>query len=65
MIINQDIPAILMTFLNMQKKKIEKLIPTRKLPKLLLLAKFLSKIPNRKKIYYGLFNLFEAKVSLY
>ena len=65
MIINQEIPAILRTFSNMQKKKYKKLIPRRQLPKLLLLAKFLSKIPNRKKIYYGLFNLFEAKASLY
>ena len=61
MIINENIVATLRTFLCLQKKFMKNFTPRRKVPKLIL---FLSKIPNRKKIFNEQFNPCEAKISL-
>ena len=61
MIINQNILAILMTFLNL-KKKIMKLYT--KLTSTTATTEVVCKIPNRKKISNEHFNLCEAEISL-
>ena len=61
MIINQNILAILCTFLNLQKKKIMKLYT--KWASRAAITEFVWKIPNRKKISYEHFNLCEAESS--
>ena len=63
MIINQNILAILKTFLNLQKRFMKNSSPS-KLLNFLATTKFLSKIPNRKKISNEHFNLSEAEISL-
>ena len=60
-IINQDILAILRTFLNLQKNY-EK-IYTKQTSKAAT-TEFVRKIPNRKKIFNKDFNLCEAEISL-
>ena len=62
MIINQNISAILRTFLNLEKKSYEKLYI--KLTSTAATTEFLWKIPNRKKISNEHFNLCEAEISL-
>ena len=62
MIINQNILAILRTSLNLQKKLYEKLYTKETCTA--ATTDFLSKIPNRKKIFDELFNLCEAEISL-
>ena len=62
MIINQNIPAILRTLLNLEKKSYEKLYI--KLTSTAATTEFLWKIPNRKKISNEHFNLCEAEISL-
>ena len=61
MIINQNILAILGTFLNLQKNY-EKLYT--KHTSTAATTEFVSKIPNRKKIFNEHFNLCEAEISL-
>ena len=61
MIINQNIPAILRTFLNLQKKKYQKLYT--KQTSTATTTEFLSQISNRKKISNEQFYLFEAEIS--
>ena len=61
MIINQNILAILRTFLNMEKNY-EKLYI--KLTSTAATTEYLWKIPNRKKISNEHFNLCEAEISL-
>ena len=63
LIINQNILVIQRTFPNLQKY-FKNFTPSRQLPKLLLLTKFFSKIPNRNKISNEQFNLCEAKIYL-
>ena len=62
MIINQNILAILRTFLNLQKKKNYEKLYT-KWTSTTATADFVCKSPNRKKISYENFNLFEAEIS--
>ena len=62
MIINQNILAILRTFLNLQKKFNKKL--STKQSSTAPTTEFLSKIPNRKKISHEQFNLCEIQISL-
>ena len=62
MTINQNILAILKTFLNLQKKINEKLYT--KQTSTAATSEILSKIPNKKKISTEYFNLFEAEISL-
>ena len=63
-IINQNILAILRTFLNLKKKIIinEKLYTKR--TSTAATTEFVQKIPNRKKIYNEDFNICEAEISL-
>ena len=61
MIINQNIQAILRTFLNLQKNY-EKL--GTKQTSTAATTEFISKIPNRKKISNERFNPCEAEISL-
>ena len=61
MIINQNIPAILRTFLNLQKKIYQKLYT--KQTSTATTTEFLSQISNRKKISNEQFYLFEPEVS--
>ena len=61
MIINQNILAIVGTFLNLQKNY-EKLCT--KHTATAATTEFVSKIPNRKKIFNEHFNLCEAERSL-
>ena len=62
MIINQNIQAILRTFLIRQKKKYEKRYP--KQFSTTATTVFLSKVPNRKKISNEHSSLCEVEVSL-
>ena len=62
MIINQNIPAILRTLLNLEKKSYEKLYI--KLTSTAATTEFLSKIPKIKKISNEHFNLCETETSL-
>ena len=61
MIINQNILAIVGTFLNLQKNY-EKLYT--KHTATAATTEFVSKIPNRKKIFNEHFNLCEAEIPL-
>ena len=61
MIINQNILATLLTFSNMQKNFYEKLY-TKETTSKTASTKFISKIPNRKKISNEQFHLCEAKI---
>ena len=62
MLVNQNAPAILRIFLNLQKK-IMKL--STKWTCNVATTEFVCKIPNRRKIYNEHFNLCEAEISLY
>ena len=62
MIINQNIPAILRTFLNLKKIYIYKKLYTKQ-TSTATTTEFFSKIPDRKKISNEKFNLFEAEIS--
>ena len=62
MIINENILAILRTFLNL-KKKLWKLY-TKQTSTATSATEFISKIPYRKKISNEHFNLLEAEISL-
>ena len=62
-IINQNIPTILRTFLNLQKKKKKKFSPGKQ-TSTAATTKFVRKIPNRKKISNEHFNICEAEISL-
>ena len=62
MIINQNILAILMAFLNLKKKNYEKLYT--KQTSTASTTEFFGKIPSRKKIFNEHFNLCEAEISL-
>ena len=61
MIINQNILATLLTFSNLQKNFYEKLY-TKETTSKTASTKFISKIPNRKKISNEQFHLCEAKI---
>ena len=63
-IINQNIPTILRTFLNLQKKKKKKNCSPGKQTSTAATTKFVRKIPNRKKISNEHFNICEAEISL-
>ena len=63
MIINQNILAILRAFSNLKNYVIKNFTPSTQIPKAAS-AKFLSKIPNIKKLSKEQFNLYEAKISL-
>ena len=60
MIINQNIPLILQTFLNLPKKK----ELCTKCTSAAATTEFVWKIPKRKKISYKHFNLCEAEIFL-
>ena len=62
MIINQNILAILSTFLNLKKKTYEKLYTKR--TSTAATIEFFRKIPNRKKIANEHFNIWESEISL-
>ena len=62
MIINQNILAILRTFLNMQEKNYKKLYIMR--TSTAATTEFVGKVSNRKKISNEHFNLCEAETSL-
>ena len=68
MMINQNILAILRTFLNLQKKKKRKekkrKLYTKRTSTAAATTEFVQKIPNRKKISNEHFNLCEAEISL-
>ena len=61
MIINQNITAILRTFLKSEKKNYKKLNPKR--TSAAATTEFVQKIPNSKKISNEHFNICEAEIS--
>ena len=64
MIINQNILAMLRTFVDLQKKLMKNSARRTKQTSTAATTEFLSKIPNRKKISNEHFNLCEAEISL-
>ena len=62
MIIHHNILAMLRTFLNLKKKKYQKLY--NKQTSTAVTTEFLSQIPKRKKMSNEQFNLCEAETSL-
>ena len=64
MIINQNILAILLTFFQICKNFYETLYTDETTSKVPATTEILNKIPSRKKISNGHFNVSEAKISL-